>query len=174
MNTCRMLTRLGIAIAGLLVLPSAVFAQNTPSGTNVGIGYSFLRLVDEENIPVGWNLSFAGGGTDHVSGVADFGGHYHTSGGDTWMLHTFQAGVRVGARRTARVIPFGQVLFGGAVATENGSEFVWVLQPGAGVDIPLRPSGVAFRTQVDFPIYMASGDSATGLRWTVGVAIAVN
>jgi hypothetical protein len=174
MNTCRMLTRLGIAIAGLLVLPSAVFAQNTPSGTNVGIGYSFLRLLDQENIPVGWNLSFAGGGTDYVSGVADFGGHYDASGGDTWMLHTFQAGVRVGARRTARVIPFGQVLFGGAVATESGSEFVWVLQPGAGVDIPLRGSGVAFRTQVDFPIYMGDGNSATGLRWMVGVAIPIN
>jgi hypothetical protein len=171
MNTCRVLTRLGIAIAGLVVLPTGVFAQDPPRNDNVGIGYSFLRFLGEENIPVGWNLSLARGGTAYVSGVADFGGHYYTSGGDTWMLHTFQAGVRVGARRTARVIPFGQVLFGGAVATENGSEFVWVFQPGAGVDIPIRPGGVAFRTQVDFPVYLAEGERATGLRWTVGVAI---
>jgi hypothetical protein len=173
MKTHRMLTSLGIVIAGLVVLPTAVFAQNAPSGTNVGIGYSFLKLLDEENVPVGWNLSFAGGGTAYVSGVADFGGHYYTSGGDTWMLHTLQAGVRVGARRTARVIPFAQALFGGAVATENGNEFAWVFQPGAGVDIPLRPGGMAFRTQVDVPIYIAGDDAATALRWSVGVVIPV-
>jgi hypothetical protein len=173
MNTHRMLTRLGIAIAGLVILPTGVFAQTAPSGDNVGIGYSFLKFQGEENVPIGWNLSLAGGGTAHVSGVADFGGHYERGGGDTWMLHTFQGGVRVGARRTDRVIPFAQALFGGAVATEGDSVFIWVFQPGAGVDIPLRPGGPAFRTQVDFPIYMAEGERVRAFRWTVGVALPV-
>jgi hypothetical protein len=160
-----------MAIVGLLALPAGVLAQNPPATNNVGIGYSYLKLLDEESVPAGWNVSFAGGGTPYVSGVVDVGGHYYSSGGDTWTLHTFQAGVRVGARRTARVIPFAQMLIGGAVAAEDGVAFAWVLQPGGGVEIPLRPGGVAFRTQVDFPLFLTEGEGVTALRWTVGLAI---
>lgn len=173
MHMYRMLTTLGLAIASLGVLPTGAFAQNAPGGNNIGVGYSYLKLIEEENIPIGWNVSFAGGGTANVSAVADIGGHYLTSDGDTWRFHTFQGGVRVGARRTARVIPFAQALFGGGLATEDDYEFVWVFQPGAGVDIPLRPGGLAFRTQVDFPVYLSGGERQTGLRWTVGLAIPV-
>jgi len=159
----------GIAILAFTAAPAAAQVKG-----DVSIGYSFLRFVDEENVPVGWNVSAAGRLNDFVSGIADFGGHYYFSDGLEWTAHTFQGGVRVGARRTSAVIPFAQVTFGGALAAEdNDAEFAWVFQPGAGVDIPIRPGGPALRVQVDFPIYFRGGDGVNGFRFTAGISIPI-
>jgi len=141
-------------------------------GGDVSFGYSFLKLLGEETIPLGWNFSAAGKVNDHVSIVGDIGGHYYTDG-HTWSAHTFGGGVRLFGKRTARVVPFGQATFGTLVWHEKeGTDFVWAFQPGFGIDVPFRPGGPAFRTQVDVPLYFR-GDSVWGVRWTVGVAIPI-
>jgi hypothetical protein len=157
-----------------LVLTAAPASAQTKINGDLGIGYSFLKWVGEETIPLGWNASVAGKVNERVSAVADFGGHYLSESGDFWSGHTSTGGVRVHAPRTAQVIPFAQATFGLIVGHESGdTDFAWVFQPGAGIDVPFQPGGAAFRTQVDFPYYFRGGDGVWSVRWSAGVVIPI-
>lgn len=163
---------LGAAAFGFVSAPASAQSNN-----DVSVGYSFLRLIEGGeglNIPAGWNLSFAGGASTNVSIVADFGGHYKSIEGDSFRIHTFQGGVRFHGRRTSNVVPFGQVLVGGAYGSGGGEgDFAGAAQFGAGVDIFSREGGPGFRAQVDVPVYFNSGDTLKGVRLTFGIVIGV-
>ena len=160
-----------VSIAFVLPVVSATAVSAQVKG-DVSVGYSFLKLVDEASLPLGWNFSVARG-NDFVSGIGDFAGHYLFEGGDAFSLYTFSGGVRVHARRTARVVPFAQATFGGAVAVDRGAYFLWVFQPGGGVDVSLRPGGPMLRGQVDIPVYFRGEGAVNATRVSVGIVIPI-
>ena len=168
----RTLMNVLLGTVALLVVASPAAAQNTG---DVSFGYSFLRLMDEGdslNIPAGWNVSFAGNATDLFSAVGEVGGHYKSEDGSTLKIHSFMAGVRVAARGNPRVVPFAQVLGGGAYGSVDG-DGSWdsAIQPGGGVDFRLNDSDLLIRAQADFPIYFEDGETFNGFRATFSVVV---
>ena len=161
----RMLVHGSLALGVFLFTASPVSAQTKG---DTAVGYSFLTFLNSDgsvgpNLGTGWHAAFAGHTNDFVSGVADFGGHY----GGGHIFHTFQAGVRVSGRRSARIVPFAQATFGGGLIDPY---WVWIVQPGGGVDVPIRPGGPAVRVQADFPFYVNGDGKGTGFRLVIGVA----
>jgi len=163
---------LGAVAVGFAAAPAAAQSNN-----DVSVGYSFLRLMeggDGLNIPAGWNVSFAGGVSDVVSLVGDLGGHYKSIEGDSVRIHTFQGGVRFHGRRASNVVPFGQVLVGGAYGSGGGEgEWVGAVQFGGGVDVYGREGGPGFRAQVDVPVYFSEGDTLKGVRLTFSLVVPI-
>ena len=167
-----MIRRLSIGLSMLIVtlgFAAPAFAQAQPSKADVSVGYAYLTFLGDEaeHISAGWNISASRPVTSLVRVVFDGGGHY----GDNFSLYTFQGGVRVG-RPAGKVSPFGQFTLGGVF--DNGKSYgalFWVFQPGAGIDIPFRPEGPAFRAQVDFPIFYLEDEYQNSLRLTLGVVL---
>src|ERR1041384_1785244 len=112
-----MLQRVGgwglLAIAMVVAGRQPAAAQSAT--TNLGISYSFLRLLNDGdlNMPAGWLVSFAGPlERTPVLLVGEAAGNYRSQFGETVHLHTFQGGFRVVGRTTPDVHPYGQLLFG--------------------------------------------------------------
>jgi hypothetical protein len=163
----RIFLRAGAFLAAMSLIATSAAAQTTG---DVSFGCSFMS-IDEggaENIPLGWNVSFAGGGTGRVSAVGDIGGHYNQG----WRQHTFQGGVRFSFRNNPKVVPFVQILTGVAAGRTGQTYYEWTLQPGAGVDIFVRERVPGFRVQVDFPAHLGIEGFFT-TRLTVGVVIPI-
>jgi len=164
--------RLAAALMALGVLPNVAAAQGA---SDMSVGYSHLTLdpytSDREFMPLGWNVSFAGGLARNVSVIADFSGNYHSERNDTFSLHTLQGGVRFTALRGRAVQPFGQFVTGAVVAWEDEAITKFMYQPGGGVDFRFRDKGPGMRAQVDFPFYVVEGATYKAIRASVGVII---
>lgn len=128
--------RLGLLVPGvLLMFAGTAFAQDTSRGEVSG-GWRYYHGtlsntvtffdVDEPNDnPKGWyadvayNLSpkFAvvaeAGGTYFEDEVSETGSFISTSESSQLTFHTFMGGIRVRAPQNRRLVPFGQILFGG-------------------------------------------------------------
>jgi hypothetical protein len=118
--------RLAAFVMGVVLLSSgAALAQDRG---DISAGYRLLHVSsdgDSENLNKGWYFDVAGHLTDVFSIVGDVGGSYRTVTESEGLLtakvdfkvHTFAGGVRARASTAnPNVVPFGQVLFGGATA----------------------------------------------------------
>jgi len=140
--------RATIGVAALLVCLSVpAFAQDTVPAVDIGGGYSFLRDQDLEENFHGWVASVAGNLNRWMGVVGEVGGNYKTENilvDVDFSVHSFMGGVRFSARQAGGVTPFGQILLGGVRGSvsalgESESSTEFAIQPGAGVDIWLRP-----------------------------------
>lgn len=124
-----------LATAVLLVSASSAFADDTSKGeVSVGWRYyhgaindtSLLPLTPVDNFPKGWYADVSGNVSPKFAIVGEAGGTYQkanqTSVATTFVtisesadvkFYTFMGGVRVRAPQNPRLVPFGQVLFGG-------------------------------------------------------------
>jgi hypothetical protein len=147
----------------------------TSTGGNVGLSYSFLRLLDEDdlNMPAGWLVSFAQPiGGSPVSIVGEAAGNYKTEFDETLRLHTFQGGVRVAARTNPNVTPFAQFL-AGVMNINCGcgeSKNYFAIEPGGGVDFRVSDR-VAFRVGASFPMAFNEGETGNSFRFQTGVVL---
>ena len=87
--------------------------------------------------------------------------------------HTFMGGVRVSSRSNARVVPFAQVLAGGAklsasVAGIGDSETDATLQFGGGVNLMPR-SNIGVRVGADYVRVFTEDEGTNVLRIAAGV-----
>lgn len=152
-------------LGALMVLAAAGPAAAQGPKVDFAAGYQFLSFLGEdENVPTGWGISFAGGSSARWKAVGDFGGHYE----DGAMFHAFQGGLEIAGNK-ARVIPFGRVLAGLGVFSGGGdSESVFLFTPEAGVRF-MGSGRVGAQVTVGFPILFDEGESLNTLRLFVGV-----
>src|SRR5262245_56276933 len=126
------------AVLGLILIALArpASAQSFPRA-EFSAGWKLLRAIDasiepdaDETLPVGWYADIAGNVSRTIAIVGEVGGAYKNFDRSVTefgipvnvtadlKVHTFMGGVRF-SRRTPRVVPFGQVLFGLARGTAN-------------------------------------------------------
>ncbi len=159
---------LALALA-FVAIPSR--AQQTPAG-DVSGGYSFFR-IGGVNMN-GFNASAAYNANSWFGVAGDFG-YYHASPlgvGVSTLTYTF--GPRFTYRKSDKVAPYAQALFGashfsasfgGVGATVNPFAFAI----GGGADIALGSSKVALRPEVDYFGLRASGSTANCVRISIGI-----
>ena len=159
----RRLVGCGFGLVATLFVPVPAAAQD--ARRDVSAGYSLIRCVDCGTSWTGVNVSIADGGDRRVSGVGDFSGYIN----DTVLWA--QVGARFRPRRSATVVPFGQIV--GGIAVYSGLYLAWTIQPGAGVDLRAKPGGPGVRIQADFPILIDAnyGDRYAGFRLAVGIVV---
>jgi hypothetical protein len=143
---------------------------------NLGVGYSFMRLVEDEglNLPGGFLVSYAQPlAGSAISIVSEGAGNYTTAYDDTLALHTFQSGVRFSSPADRTVTPFAQFLAGLInVGWSGKSANYFAIEPGGGVDI--RVTGrVGLRVAGSLPMAISEGHVGNTFRFHVGVVLPV-
>src|SRR5262245_37608319 len=87
----------------------------------------------------GWHGGASYRITSLISVMAEVSGDYRSASGKTAYMYLYSGGVRFQSDRTARVTPFGQLLFGGGQDNGNADtdkvNHYPMLRPGGGVDI---------------------------------------
>ena len=138
------------------VMASAVSAQ-TVNPPEVSAGYAAVNDPKSETVfRTGWMVGAAVPLTSWLSLVGDGGGNHATVTGfasDTSLsLYSITGGLRVSAK-LGRIVEFAQLQAG--YFRESGSRFgiteansARILQPGVGIDVPLR-SRVSARGEID-------------------------
>ena len=128
----------------VLLLGRAAPAQDTPK-MDASLGYSYVRSArDTSGAPIvnlhGGSASLAYNLTNSFGIVGDFGGyHVETVRGsrvDSTVI-TYLFGPRYSYRRSEnKVVPYGQILFGGAhVGFPGGTDNAFAMSVGGGVDV---------------------------------------
>ncbi|MGH9691311.1 MAG: outer membrane beta-barrel protein [Candidatus Acidiferrales bacterium] len=128
-----------VLLCGLTLLFSlAASAQDNPKVEAFG-GYSYVHTNDQ-----GASANFNGGSgsvslnlNNWLGGVADFGGYHTSTNGADATVVTYLFGPKIAFRRSDRITPFAQVLFGGAHASAGafGSANAFAMTLGGGVDV---------------------------------------
>src|SRR3989442_13594562 len=96
-------------------------AQDTPAA-ELSASYSFLRFGVSNGVNQNGASVSVAGNFNHWLGLAgDIGGYHKSEGGATFNTYTFMAGPRFSYRKSGHVVPFAQVLFGGARGTLGGA-----------------------------------------------------
>lgn len=159
-----------VVLAGFIASPA--LAQQSTARGDVAVGYSVVTTLSNSNTgaesatyPLGWLFSVSTKMGPVASLVGEVGGSYKTQsvlGTDVNSnIHSFAGGIRFAGSGTG-ASPFGQFLIGTARSAQgisgigSFSTTGLVMQPGAGVDIPLSES-VALRAQGDFALFRADG-----------------
>lgn len=162
-----------VLVLALFGLASVAAAQQSSPG-DISVGYSYLRQGFSNGINAnGGNVS-ATGYVNHWLGITgDFGAYHAAPFGISANTYTYLAGPRFAYRKPDRVMPFAQVLVGGAHVTAGGfgvsastSGFAW--SAGGGVDLGLTRH-IAFRPQFDYIGIHASGGTLNSARASAGI-----
>jgi hypothetical protein len=163
--------------AALLLTAHAGVASAQSTNATLGISYSFLRLLEgaDLNMPAGWLISFAAPvDRTAISLVGEVAGNYRSEFGETFRVHTFQAGLRLNGRTAPGVDPFAQILVGGLNSGCCGSSSTNVMiEPGFGVDLGMG-RGAALRGGISFPIAFDDGDAFKSLRLQAGIVLPIS
>jgi hypothetical protein len=163
-----------ILLAAVVLLTAAVSrAQDTP-GAEVSASASYLRFGVSNGVnQIGASISVAGN-LNHWLGLAgDFGGYHKSQGGVTFNTYSYLGGPRFSYRKSSRVTPFAQVLFGGARGSlsgfgGSGSGNGFAYSAGAGVDLGLTKH-LALRPQLDYIGMRFSGNTVNTVRGSIGL-----
>ena len=167
-----MLRKLCLLFGLVLVVSLSARAQDSDKIQLFG-GYSFQH-VDSSGGPSfnqnGWEAS-AGYKFSHLIGlVADFDGHYGTTGGLNSSVYTYMFGPQVSI--PGRLSPFAQVLVGGGHAHFTGNftdnSVAWTL--GGGVDYRIIP-GIYFRAQVGWEPTYFFNQTQNNVRVSTGLVV---
>lgn len=156
--------KLVLLVVFAFFVPAALFAQGKPKGELFG-GYSRVRVIGE-NIN-GWNVSIAGNPGRYFGVVADFAGYYQDGG----AIHSFMFGPRFTYRNIENqmVAPFAQVLVGAALATNGGSDSLFTVAFGGGLDFKLAPKLALRLPQAEFLMARDDGINTSAFRLSLGL-----
>jgi opacity protein-like surface antigen len=173
-------------IAVLSFFGVSAHAQDTPK-IDVFAGYSYVRENPSTSGVGSFSLnggsaSIAYNANSWLSGVADFGGYHN---GDILGTHvdgtlsTYLIGPRVSYRRSDRITPFGEVLFGVARASASvlgasGSTNAFAMTVGGGVDYKLTDHFAIRPVKVDYLLtrfneFGSNTQSQNNLRVSTGI-----
>lgn len=156
-----MTIRCWAALATLLAFPPSADAAER----EVAAGYSLLAAPGGGVLPFGWFASIAHPGHHGLWTVVDASGHH----GRDSRLFTIGAGARLSsARKGPR--PFGQLLAGLIVGGGPSSSIGFILEPGAGIDVPLRTQ-MSFRMSASLPTVVGGDAGLSMVRIQLGVIL---
>jgi outer membrane immunogenic protein len=163
-----------IFLAGLILMTTAASrAQDTPAA-EVSASYSYLRFGLSNGVNQnGASVSVAGNFNHWLGLAADVGGYHKSQGGVTFNTYTYMGGPRFSYRKSGRVVPFAQVLFGGARGSlsgfgGSGTGNGFAYSAGGGVDLGLTRH-LALRPQLDYIGMRFSGNNVNTARGSIGI-----
>jgi len=160
---------LGLALS-LVAIPSR--AQDNPKG-DVSVAYSLFHSTG-----VNLNGVSASGAyyANNWFGLAGDLGVYHGSpSGVGVTAMTYTVGPRFSVRKSDRVVPYAQALFGGSHISASFGGFSGSVNPfafgvGGGAEISLSSSSrVTLRPEVEYFGLRSNGATGNGVRISVGV-----
>ena len=168
--------RLVVGLACCLVLVSVVppaAAQATPA-VEVSGGYAFSRdLTEKINFPAGWYADVAGNISDWLGIVGSVTGAYKSDSGVDIDTLGFAVGPRLSIR-TNKLVPFVQVLVGGARSSVSVEAFgVDVSQTnltvgaGGGVNVTVNEN-LGVRFGADYGRVFSDLGDTNGFRFSAG------
>jgi hypothetical protein len=172
----------GSALLAMVAVAAPASAQDA-SQVDLGIGYQWLHAPDQ-SYPLGFNVDLSGALTGDLRWVGEFGWSRDSEGDfglDASLTATsFGAGLRW-APASASYHPYAQVILGGQRDSINvdgdvtgdlfdESETTFILQPGAGVTVPVGPKWGVFG-QADWRRIFYEGNGTNDFRFVVGARI---
>ncbi len=135
-------------LLGMVLLLSLTAAAQDSSKADVFAGYSYVRATPATSGAPGFNLNGGSASAAFYPSrsfgiVADFGGYHVGSIANvpvSGTIYTYLFGPRVAYRRSSRVTPFAQALFGGAHGSASAlgtaaSGNAFAMTAGAGLDV---------------------------------------
>lgn len=150
-------------------------AQQTPV-SDVSAGYSYFRVGGSNGTNLnGFDTSAAYNGNDWFGLAGDLGVYHGSPSGIGVTALTYTFGPRFSYRKSGRIVPFGQALFGGShiSASSNGvsgSTNGFAYSFGGGADVALSSSGaVALRPEVEYFGLRSNGNTSNCVRISVGI-----
>ena len=156
------MNRFGLFAAFALLSPAALCAQEDLKGELSG-GYSFAQAMGEG--VNGWSASIAGNPSKYFGIVGDFAGYYQNGA----ALHSFMFGPRFTYRKSRVVTPFAQVLVGAARATNGGTDSMFALALGGGLDFKVAPNLALRLPQVGYVMARDDGINTGAFRLDLGI-----
>jgi len=162
MRTSQMLVSFVMCAFVLVTMPAPAQSQS------VTVGYQALHLPDNW-VTAGVNFDVAKNVSSHWNivgelGLAHDGGVEGTEG---FSIYNFGGGVRWSASRSGPS-PFAQVLAGVQASTAAiDTDFAFMLQPGAGVHIPMGDRW-GLSAQVDYRPVFYQEETVNEMRFVIG------
>lgn len=164
-----------VSLAFIFAIPTAR-SQNFPAA-ELAAGYSMIDVVKGPiQIASGGSGSIAFNFTPWLAAVGDLGVY---SGSPSLTAITYTAGPRFSYRHWERIVPFAQVLFGGAHASSSASNYsgatnAFALGAGGGADLVLdRSQRFVLRPQLEYFGFGTIGSVTDTVRLSVGFAIRI-
>jgi outer membrane immunogenic protein len=168
------------AATAVLLFATVSHAQGTPSA-EVAVGYSHLQIIKGLTIAMdGGGGSAAFNANDWFGVVADLGVYRNEPCCVDLTATTYTFGPRFSYRKSDRVVPFAQALFGGSnfsapfggLSGSGGNHFTFGL--GGGLDVALRKSGkVALRPQGDYFGMRVNGSVLSNVRLSLAIVFRI-
>lgn len=154
----------------LVAIPS--HAQQTPV-SDVSVSYSYLRSGGVGLNGVAGSAAYYA--NDWFGLIGDLGVYRGSPAGVGVTALTYTVGPRFSVRKSDRVVPYVQALFGGSHISASFGGFSGSVNPfafgvGGGAEISLASSGrVVLRPQVEYFGLHSSGATGSGVRISVGI-----
>ena len=150
-------------------------AQQIPAA-DVSGGYSYFRIGGSGGANLnGFSTSAAYNANDWFGVVGDLGVYHGSPSGVSLTALTYTFGPRFSIRKTDKVVPFAQALFGGSHVSasfggSSGSSNPFTFSLGGGAELPLGSRGkVALRPEVDYFGLRSNGSMSNCVRISVGI-----
>ena len=169
--------KLVLASVGFALLPLLSCAQGVPQA-DVAVGYSQLLVVRGISLLMnGGSGAVAFNVNNWLGAVGDFGVYDGSPGATGLTAESYTFGPRFSYRKSDKVVPFAQVLFGGQHASAVSGGFTGLnalaFATGVGADIRLGRGGVALRPQAEYFGFRANGGMANAVRLSVGIVFRI-
>jgi hypothetical protein len=165
-----------LVCSALMFVTCVARAQNFPAA-EVAIGYSMIDVVKgPSQIASGGNGSIAFNFNPWLGAIGDLGVY---SASPSLTAITYTAGPRICYRHWARILPFAQVLFGGAHASSSSSSYggvtnAFALGAGGGAEFVLdRGQRLVLRPQLEYFGFGTIGSVTDTIRLSVGIVFRI-
>jgi outer membrane immunogenic protein len=168
------------AATAVLLFATVSRAQGTPAA-EVAVGYSHFQIIKGLTIAMdGGSGSAAFNANDWFGVVGDLGVYRNEPCCVDLTATTYMFGPRFSYRKSDRVVPFGQAIFGGSnfsttfngVSGSGGNHFAFGI--GGGFDVVLGRSGkVVLRTQGEYFGVRVNGSVLSNVRLSLGIVFRI-
>jgi hypothetical protein len=159
----------------LSVLAVSSQAQQIPAA-DVSAGYSYFRVGGSGGANLnGFSTSAAYNANDWFGVVGDLGVYLGSPSGVGVTALTYTFGPRFSIRKSDKVVPFAEALFGASHLSASfggvsGSSNPFTYSFGGGAEVPLGSSHkVALRPEVEYFGLRANGSTGNCVRISVGI-----
>lgn len=152
--------------------PAAASSSTTPSDSaaEFGIGYSYMHIASE-GAAAGFDAYYTKDVSTMSTGSLGFVGDFSVNHFTSATAELVTGGVRANFKGGSSKAKFYGQVTGGLAHAFSASRFA--LDFGGGLDMPLQGKNFDLFAQVDFPVVFFSGQTNTGFRLNVGIAIPV-
>lgn len=137
-----------LLLVGILGICTPTFAQNRAPALEFSGSYSYVRVATEDISLNGGNGSVTYYPKSWFGVVGEIGAYHYSGDGET-TLQTFLFGPRLAYRKHKRLVPFGQILFGGAHETSE-SQNAFAMDIGGGLDVTVTKHVAVRAIQMDY------------------------